>query len=151
MTASRKPGAKSGAFESFARDPDELKSSDRAFGRIMAVFFAIVSVFQYWHERPVIASSLLAIALVFAGVAQVRPTALHRLNILWFKLGLLLHKVVNPIVMAVIFYGAVVPTGLLMRLFGKRPIPLKRDPAAATYWIARDPPGPAPESMTRQF
>lgn len=147
MTAPRT----SGAFESFARDPDELKSSDRAFGRIMAAFFAIVAGFQLWYHRPLVAGILVAIALVFALLAQVRPTALHRLNLLWFKLGLLLHKVVNPIVMAVIFYGAVVPTGLLMRLFGKRPLALTRDPAAASYWIARDPPGPAPDSMKRQF
>ncbi|TCT06058.1 hypothetical protein [Aquabacter spiritensis] len=142
---------KSGAFESYARDPDQLKSSDRGFGRVMAVFLAIVGGFQAWHERPVIAGTLFAVAAAFALVAQVRPTALHRLNLLWFKLGLLLHHIVNPIVMTVIFYGAVVPTGLLMRLFGKRLMPTGFDRAAQTYWIARTPPGPPPESMKRQF
>ncbi len=142
---------KSGAFESYSRDPDKLKSSDRSFGRVMAVFLAIVSSFQYWHERTLIATCLLVAALIFAGLSQVWPTSLHRLNLLWFKLGLLLHHIVNPIIMAVIFYGAVAPTGLLMRLFGKRPLPLHPDKDAQTYWIARVPPGPTPESMKRQF
>jgi hypothetical protein len=38
-----------------------------------------------------------------------------------------------------------------MRLFGKDPLRLKRDPAAATYWIERTPPGPKPESLGDQF
>lgn len=151
MRKPRMSGATSGAFESYARDPDEVKSTDRGFGRVMAVFLALVAGFQYWHARPLVACALLVAALAFALFAQFRPAVLRPLNLLWFKLGLVLHKVVNPIVMAVIFYGAVVPTGLLMRALGKRPLALRPDPAAASYWIARDPPGPAPESMKRQF
>lgn len=143
--------APSGAFESYARDPDQLKSSDRAFGRIMAVFLLIVAGFQYHHDRLVIGSVLALVGLAFAVLAQLRPQALHRLNLLWFRFGLLLHKVVNPLVMAVIFVGAVVPTALVMRLLGKRPLAVSFDRAAPTYWIARQPPGPTGESMARQF
>ncbi len=143
--------APSGAFESYSRDPDQLKSSDRSFGRIMAVFLLIVAAFQYHHARVSLALVLAVCGLVFALVAQVRPQTLHRLNLMWFRLGLLLHKVVNPLVMAVIFMGAVVPTALVMRLLGKRPLVLSPDRAASTYWIARQPPGPSGESMKRQF
>lgn len=143
--------APSGAFESYTRDPDQLKSSDRSFGRIMAVFLLVVAGFQFHHERPVLALVLALAGLAFAGVAQVRPQALHRLNLLWFRFGLLLHKVVNPLVMAVIFMGAVVPTALIMRLIGKRPLALSFDRAAPTYWVTREPPGPSGDSMTRQF
>ncbi|QTL04631.1 hypothetical protein J5J86_04660 [Aquabacter sp. L1I39] len=143
--------APSGAFESYSRDPDQLKSSDRSFGRIMAVFLLIVSGFQFHHDRLVLATVLALIGLAFAVLAQVRPQALHRLNLLWFRFGLLLHKVVNPLVMAVIFLGAVVPTALVMRLLGKRPLALAFDRGAPTYWITRQPPGPTGESMARQF
>ena len=65
--------------------------------------------------------------------------------------GLLLQRVVNPIVMALLFYGTVLPTGLIMRMMGKDLLRLKRQPDAASYWIARVPPGPSPETMKDQF
>ena len=70
---------------------------------------------------------------------------------MWFQLGLLLHKVVNPIVMALVFFGTVLPTGLIMRALGKDPLRLKWQADANSYWIERRPPGPAPESMKDQF
>ena len=79
------------------------------------------------------------------------PRVLAPLNIIWFRLGLLLHHVVNPVIMAVVYYGAVVPMGLLLKARGKDLLRLKRDPDATTYWIVRDPPGPAPGSMKQQF
>jgi hypothetical protein len=66
------------------------------------------------------------------------------------KLGLLLHRIVNPMVMGLLFYGTIWPTGLVMRMRGRDLLRLKRDPSAASYWIARVP-GPAPETMKDQF
>jgi hypothetical protein len=54
-------------------------------------------------------------------------------------------------VMAVLFYVTVTPIALLMRMLGKDPLRLRRDPDAASYWIHRTPPGPTPESMKNQF
>ncbi len=84
-------------------------------------------------------------------LAFAAPQVLAPLNRLWFKLGLLLHKIVNPIVLGIMFYVVVTPTGLIMRLLGKDLLRLKRDPAAASYWIERTPPGPKPESLGDQF
>ena len=70
------------------------------------------------------------------------PATLKPLNRMWFKFGLLLHKVVNPIVMALVFFGTVLPTGLIMRALGKDPLRLKWQPDANSYWIERRPPGP---------
>ena len=73
------------------------------------------------------------------------------LNRLWLRFGLVLYKVVNPAVMTLIFGSTIVPIGVLMRLCGKDPLRLRREPAAASYWIAREPPGPLPETMRDQF
>jgi hypothetical protein len=54
-------------------------------------------------------------------------------------------------VMGLLFYLTVTPTGLLMRLFRKDPLRLRFDPEAKSYWIERQPPGPAPETMRHQF
>jgi hypothetical protein len=67
------------------------------------------------------------------------------------KFGLLLGRFMNPIVTGLLFFLVITPMGVLMRIFGKRPLPLHFDPAAASYWIERRPPGPKPETMSQQF
>jgi hypothetical protein len=84
-------------------------------------------------------------------VTLFRPGALKPLNRLWLKFGILLHKVINPIVMALVFFATVLPTGLVMRALGKDLLRLKRQPNANSYWIERRPPGPTAESMKDQF
>jgi hypothetical protein len=73
------------------------------------------------------------------------------LNVLWFKFGMLLHQIVNPILMVLIYYGAVMPMGLVLKRAGKDLLRLNWDQAAKSYWIARDPPGPAAGTMTKRF
>ena len=93
------------------------------------------------------ASAAAAICLA----ALVRPVFLAPANRAWMKFGLLLHRIVNPLVMGLIFYLTVTPTGLIFRALGKDPLRLRLDPEAKTYWIDREPPGPAPETMSQQF
>lgn len=127
-----------------------VAGSDRSFGLVFAAFFGLVALFPTVHGAP-IRWWALAVAAAFAAVALFAPRLLHPLNRLWFAFGLLLHHVVNPVIMAVMFYGAVLPMAVLLRAFGKDILRLKRDPAAASYWIARELPAPAPKSMTKQF
>ena len=91
------------------------------------------------------------LAAAFAVTAVAMPRVLAVPNWLWTKLGLLLGRIVSPIALGVLFYAVFLTTGVLMRMLGKDPLRLKRDAAAATYWISRAPPGPPPTSMTNQF
>jgi hypothetical protein len=77
---------------------------------------------------------LAALALALALGA---PRLLAPLNWVWTKLGLLLHRIVSPIFLLLLFYGCIAPVGLLMRLSGKDPLRLKYEPAATSYWIVR--------------
>ena len=124
--------------------------SDRTFGGIIAAFFGIIGLSPWFHDKPVRWWAL-GIAGVFLSAAILAPKSLNPLHRIWLRLGLLLHKITNPLLMGLIYYAVLVPTGLLMRLRGKDPLHLNRDTAASTYWTNRDPPGPAPGSMTRQF
>ncbi|MGB0694609.1 MAG: hypothetical protein ACPGOY_03100 [Rhodospirillaceae bacterium] len=132
--------------------PDEVVgSSDRMFGIVFTVFFALVALFLAWVEKWTGASIFAALSGLFLLVAMVRASLLAPLNRLWTKFGLLLHKVINPIVMAMMFFVVIAPIGMAMRLFGWDALKRRLDPAAESYWIDRDPPGPAREGMTDQF
>ena len=94
---------------------------------------------------------LLPIAAVLVVAALVVPRSLVPLNWLWHRLGLILQKLVNPVVMLLIFVLGVLPTGLVLRSLGKDPMGRRFDPSADSYWIKRDPPGPEPGTMKNQF
>jgi hypothetical protein len=136
--------------ESLSRGETVIGSSDRSFGIVMTTAFAVISLLSWWHDGHSW-SWTGGTALFFLAAALLCPAALKPLNQLWLRFGLLLHKVVNPIVMALVFFGTVLPTGLIMRALGKDPLRLKRQPDANSYWIDRRPPGPAPKSMKDQF
>jgi hypothetical protein len=136
--------------EVFNRQEDIKPSSDRSFGLVVATFFLIVSLWPLIHGHS-IRWWALGVSAVFLVLALLWTAALAPLNKLWTKLGVLLYGIVNPIVMALLFYGTVTPIAMLMRMLGKDPLRLCRDPDAASYWINRTPPGPAPESMKNQF
>ena len=64
---------------------------------------------------------------------------------------MLLHKIVNPIVLGIMFLVFITPIALVLRLLGKKLIPLTFERDKASYWIERTPPGPAPDSLRNQF
>ena len=136
--------------EDFAREAKVEGSSDRSFGIVFAVVFAIIGLWPLLGSGQVRIWAL-GIAVAFILAALARPGLLAPLNRLWTRFGLLLHKVVSPLIMGMLFYLTVTPIGLLMRAFGKDPLRLRPNPDAASYWIERDPPGPAPETMKNQF
>lgn len=138
------------AHENLQREERLEGSSDRAFGMVFTAFFAIIAMWPLLHGGAVRWWAL-AVAAVFAFAAALRPAVLSGLNRLWLKLGLLLGHVVSPIALGVFFFLVVSPLGFVMRLAGKDPLRLRRDPAAPTYWIEREPPGPPRDSMTNQF
>jgi len=136
--------------EDLTREEAVKGSSDRAFGSTFAVVALVVGGLSLWRGGGAWPYALAA-AAAFGGLALAAPRALAPLNWLWLRFGLLLHRVVNPLIMGLMFFLVVAPTGLVMRLGGKDFLRLKFDRAARTYWIAREPPGPAPETMRHQF
>jgi predicted membrane metal-binding protein len=136
--------------EQLNRSEDVQGSSDRSFGITFAVvgaFFALWPLLD--GEAP--RWWLLAIAAALLAISVTAPHILRPLNRIWLTIGLLLNKIVSPIVLGVIFYLVLTPVGFLMRLAGKDALRLRFEKGARTYWILREPPGPAPKSMSRQF
>jgi hypothetical protein len=136
--------------EDFGRRSIEKTSSDRAFGLVFTVFFALVAFWPLLH-RGRLRGWALAVAVVFLLLALLRPALLHPLNRAWTRLGLLLHRIVTPVITGFIFFMVVTPIGVLHRLTAKDPLRLRFDAQADTYWIPRTPPGPDPATMVNQF
>lgn len=141
---------KPGLHEDYGRAHEVKMGSERAFGVVFAAVFALIGLWPLIAGAPVRLWSL-GIAAAFIAVALAKPGVLRPVNRLWFGFGLLLNRVVNPVVMALLFYLTVTPIGLLMRALGKDPLRLKIARDADTYWIKREPPGPRPETMRQQF
>jgi predicted membrane metal-binding protein len=128
---------------------DELKpGSARQFGLVMAVFFAILCTIASWRGAWAWAAIWASFVAFFGLATLVAPRMLDPLNRLWFRFGLLLHAIVNPLVMGLMFFVVITPIGLLMRTLGKRPIPLRPDRTTASYWLSRET---APGPMTKQY
>lgn len=124
-------------------------SSDRSFGFVIAAAIAIISLLPIRHgEAPSFWG--LAAALGFAAAAFLAPARLRPLNRLWFKLGLALHKITNPIIMGFLFFGVILPIAMLFRALRADPLKLSFDKNATSYWTMRNTPDAASD-MSKQF
>lgn len=124
--------------------------SNRAFGLVFSGVFILIALHPSFGGGGIRIWSLI-VASIFLLLALAIPSLLAPANRLWMKFGELLHRIVSPIALGIVFYVAVLPTGFILRLLGRDPLRLHFDPKAESYWIKRDPPGPAAESLNNQF
>jgi len=136
--------------EDLTREHDVAQASPRSFGVLFFIVFMMVGLAPLFGAAGVRWWSVL-LAVAVGSLALLAPHVLAPLNALWMKLGAILHLIVSPIVMALLFVGAILPTGVMLRLFGRDNLGLRRDSSKATYWIERTPPGPESESLRQQF
>ena len=112
--------------------------SDRSFGLVFTVVFLIAALLPLWRNAEPRWWAIAA-AAGCAVLALAWPRALAPANRLWLRTGTAMHHVVNPVVMGVLFYLAVTPFGLVMRLFRKGLVRRMRpDRAVSSYWIPRE-------------
>jgi len=119
---------------------------------VFAVVFTLIGVFPLIADHTAferIRWWSIAIAVVLVLVSLIMPSVLAPANKLWMKFGLLLHKIVSPIILGAMFFVALTPVALIMRLRGKDLLNLEMKPEAETYWIERA--DEIPSSMSDQF
>ncbi|MBV8520720.1 MAG: hypothetical protein JOY71_01070 [Acetobacteraceae bacterium] len=124
--------------------------SDRSFGSVFAGIFAVIALHPLLAHAPVRWWAL-AIAGILLAVALIRPAYLRALNRLWLQFSLRLQQVVNPIILGLLFFAAVTPTAMVLRMMKSDPLRLRMDRDASTYWIDRKAAGMARNDMRRQF
>ena len=124
--------------------------SNRSFGLLFVIFFAGLSAWMYYKRVPS-AQMWGGVSLFVLLVTLFVPHLLAPFNRLWMWFGLMLNRIVSPIVMGVLYFCLIAPIGMAMRLARRDPLRLSFDRATKSYWVERDPPGPTQESFLRQF
>jgi Mg2+/Co2+ transporter CorB len=132
--------------ESTSHIPTE-QSSPKSFGIVFSIVFLVVALYPLVNSEGLRIWALI-VSVVFLLLAFVTPKVLTLPNKLWFKFGMLLGSIIAPIVMALVYFVTVLPTGLIMRLLGKDLLKQKLDKNAKSYWIERSEPM---GSMKNQF
>lgn len=133
-----------------ARHREPELPSERSFGLVFAGAFALVGAWPLIHGRAPHLWAF-AFAVLLLALALFLPDALRIPNRLWMKFGMLLGKILSPVVMLILFSVVFVPAALILKIRGKDLLRLKQDPAAGSYWIERDPAEAAAQSMRNQF
>jgi hypothetical protein len=124
------------------------RPSDRSTGLVFAAACIVVAA-VYCRHLPVVFMAL-ALAVVLGGASLAAPRLLRPLNVVWFAVGLLLSKIMRPLVMGVLFAVTIVPFGFFMRL-RYDPLRAKIGPNLKSFWIERVPSGQGASSMKNQF
>ena len=110
--------------------------SNKSFGIVFFIFFLIVAIYPLYFGNSIRVWSIV-VSLIFLLLGLLNSRILTPLNLIWFQFGVLLGKIVSPVVMGLVFFVVVTPTGLIMRLLKKDLLNLKKK-TSNTYWIKRD-------------
>ena len=111
-------------------------SNERSFGFVFTIFFVIIGLFPLWYDGNIRIWACVT-AFIFLFFSIFLPKVLIIPNKLWFKFGIFLGYIVAPITMGIIFFLAVTPTGIIMRLLGKDLLNQRFDKAKKSSWIKR--------------
>lgn len=125
--------------------------SERSFGLLFAAVAAAAMLWCAWRGFICLAVLFAAASLALAAAAVRVPSLLAVPNRLWFRLGMLLNKVVSPVVLGAMFFLVVTPVGLIRRMMGGDALRLKLRTPEATYWVERDVKELDPSSFQKQF
>ena len=120
--------------------------SNRSFGIIFFIVFLIIATYPLLNDNSIRLWSLI-IGIIFLILGIINSKVLTPFNILWMKFGLLLGKIVSPIILGFVFFGVVTPISIIMKLFAKDSLNLKRN-KKQTYWLKKEE---IKSSMKNQF
>lgn len=121
------------------------RKNNITFGILFFVFFFIIGLYPLISNEPIRIWSII-VSLVFLTVTIIKPNLFTFLNKLWIKFGILLGKIISPIVMGLVFFFVVTPIGIFVKILKKDVMGLKR--GQSSYWITRED---KIQSMKKQF
>ena len=124
--------------------------SNTNLGWFFSATFAMIALYCYFQQLKTLGDVASIVSFLFLAVTLVAPNFLRPLNRVWYELGMLLGKIVSPIVLGIIFFLMITPISLITRLFGRDELKIKKL-SLHSYWVDRSPPGPSSDSFKNQF
>ena len=124
----------------------QKKTSNRSFGLLFFMVFLIIALWPLLNSE-VLRLWALIISLIFLILGVINSRILNPFQRVWIKLGELLGKIIAPFVMFLVFFTILTPTGIILRLFGKDLLKIKKNKKSKSYWVNRK----NISSMNRQF
>ena len=115
-------------------------SQERSFGMLLCAI-AVLPAWQAWRTGAT-PTPWLSLSFSLALIAIVRPRLLGPITRAWLALGEVLHRVISPMVLGILFFGIISPIAAVMRFAGRDALRRKLDPEESSYWTVRHPPGP---------
>ena len=123
-----------------------IKSKNNiTFGILFFLFFLFIGLYPLISNEPIRIWSII-LSSVFLIITIFKPNLFTFLNKLWIKFGILLGKIISPIIMGLVFFFVVTPIGIFVKILKKDVMGLKR--GGSSYWITRED---KIQSMKKQF
>jgi len=133
-------------MNSYSTDTWEI----RRFGLIAFVFFGCLGGLLIWREKNVFAIIFGVFSLT--GLAMLLfPSPLKPVYLAWLKTTAFIGKVLTVLILTLAYYAVITPFGLVKRIFGGRPLPVRPDPEASSYWISRSEASQPRERFKKRF
>ena len=114
----------------------EKLPSNRNFGLVFFVFFLIIGLWPLLGTNEIRYWSIF-FSVIFFLLGITNSKLLNPLNKIWFNFGILLGKIISPLIMVIIFFLIITPIGVIMRVFGKDILNLKYNKKNKSYWIEK--------------
>ncbi|OQY11773.1 MAG: hypothetical protein B6I30_06105 [Desulfobacteraceae bacterium 4572_187] len=133
-------------MNSNSTDPKEI----RKFGWVALIFFGSIFSLCLWLKKPFSPYFFGFLTLLGAGFVMI-PVGMKPVYSIWLRIGHLIGRVITTIMLTLCFYLVMTPAGLLKRVFGGRPLPVKPDKNAVTYWVKRSEPAQPIDRFIKRY
>lgn len=134
--------------------PDNASAAahpNRSMGLLISGLTVAAGAFGWSEFAAPMRLAIPTLAVLFLTIALAKPALYAPVTRLWMRLAGILHRIVSPIVMAVLYFGVFTPMGVLMRTFGHDPLGRRSRKYATTAWIARTSTPHCEDDLRNQF
>ena len=131
-----------------------LNSTDtkqiQKFGLVALIFFGFLCSLGLWMNEPLPTYLFGFLSILGLGFILI-PKQLQPVYFAWLKIAHLLGRIINTLILTLAYYLVITPSGLIKRLFGGRPLPVKPNKKASSYWVARPEPAQPRERFLKRY
>ena len=124
--------------------------SNKKFGTVIGLFLALVSLYFFYINNIHFGIFFIFISIILLVITSIKPVLLTNLNKVWMFIGFILSKIVNPLVLGIIFFIIITPIGIFLRVIGRDELKIK-NASSSSFWESKENAKVEPESYKNQF